>query len=108
MEKKNGRTGMQLLRWSYPFHGRIFETWIENLEKLIPSCVPSRNNRKSKEGSKKRKAVAVNNSDDEETDQGHTGKKVLSVPWHVRTYHGSMYHTQGTGQASKAEKEQTI
>ena len=30
-------------------------------------------------------------------------QNVLSIPWHVRTYHSSMYHTQGTGQTNKTE-----
>ena len=42
----------------------FFETRIENLEKSIPSApnVLSRNNRKSKKQSKKRKAVTFNDS----------------------------------------------
>ena len=35
-------------------------------------------------------------------------KEVLPVPRYVRTYHGSVYHSQGTGQANKIEKEQTF
>ena len=42
-----------------PIHSitEFFETRIENLEKSIPLSVPSRNKKKSKKGSKKRKSV---------------------------------------------------
>ena len=39
---------------------KFFETRIENLEKSIPPSVPSRNNKKSKKGIKKRKSVTFN------------------------------------------------
>ena len=38
----------------------FFETMIKNLEKSIPPSVPSRNNKKSKKGIKKRKSVTFN------------------------------------------------
>ena len=41
------------------------------IEKSIPPNVPSRNNRKSKNGSKRRKLVTFDDSDDEDSDEGH-------------------------------------
>ena len=64
----------------------FFETKIENLEKSIPPSVPSRNNKKSKKGSKKRKAKTYVDSEDKDSDQGHTGKKFFQ-------YHGTCGHT---------------
>ena len=81
----------------------FFETRIENLEKLIPPSVPSRNNKKSKKGSKKRKAVTCNDFEDKDSDQEHS--VVLSEPRHVRIYPDSMHYAQGTGQASKIKKD---
>ena len=45
-----------------------------------------KNNKKSKKGSKKRKAVTFNNYEDKDSDQGHTGKKFYQ-------YHGMCGHT---------------
>ena len=58
-----------------PIHSvaEFFETRIENLEKSIPPSVPSSNRKRKKKGYKKRKAVTFNNSDDENSDQGHPG-----------------------------------
>ena len=64
----------------------FFETRIENLEKSIPPSIPSRNNRKSKKGSKKRNSITFDDSDDEDSDQGHSGKKFCQ-------YHGMCGHT---------------
>ena len=64
----------------------FFETRIKNLEKSIPPSVLSRNNKKGKKGSKNRKRVACNNSDDDDSDQGYTGKKFCQ-------YHGTCRHT---------------
>ena len=71
-----------------PVHAmaEFFEIRIENLEKLIPPSVPSRNNKKSKKGSEKRKAMTLGDSEDEDSDQGHTGKK-------FRQHHGTYGHT---------------
>ena len=71
----------------------FFETRIKNMERSIPPSVPSRNNRKSKKGFKKRKLVTFVNSDYDNSDQGKKGEKVLSVPWHKQTYHGLMHHS---------------
>ena len=53
-----------------PIHSMVefFEARIDFLEKLIPPSVPSRNNRKSKKGSKKRKLVTFDDSDYEDLD----------------------------------------
>ena len=69
------------------------ETRIENLEKSIPPSVPSRNNRKSKKGSKKRKSVTFGES-----------KVVLPVPWYVRTNYGRVYSFKSKSQTCKTEK----
>ena len=71
-----------------PIHSvaEFFETRIENLEKSIPPSVISRNNRKSKQGSKQRKLVPFDSSDDEDSDQGHSGKKFCQ-------YQGTCGHT---------------
>ena len=58
--------------------------------------------------SKKRKAVIFGDSKDEDSEEESQGKKHLSVLWHVRTYHGRVHYVKDTGQASKAEKEQTF
>ena len=64
----------------------FFKTRIDNLEKSIPPSVPSRKNRKSKKGSKKRKLVIYDDSDDEDSDEGHSGKFFCQ-------YHGTCGHT---------------
>ena len=64
----------------------FFETRIENLEKSIPPSIPSRNNKKSKKGSKKRKLVTFDDSGNEDSDQGHSGKKFCQ-------YYGTRGHT---------------
>ena len=93
-----------------PIHSmpEFFETTIKNLEKSIPPSIPSRNKRKSKKVPKKRNAVTFDNSQEKDLHQRHIGKKFLTETWHVRTYHGSIHHAQGTSQADKAEKERTI
>ena len=47
-----------------PIHSMVkfFMSRIENLEKSIPPSVPSRNRKKNKKGSKKRKIATSNNS----------------------------------------------
>ena len=40
----------------------LFKSRMEKLEKLIPPSVPSRNNKKSRKGLKKRKSVTFDNS----------------------------------------------
>ena len=85
MENENGRTRIQL---DGPIHSMAesFETRIENLEKSIPPSVPSRNNKKSKKGSKKRKSVTFDNSNDEDLHEGKKGKKFCQ-------YYGTCGHT---------------
>ena len=64
----------------------FFKTRIENLEKSIPPSVPSRNKGKSKKGSKKRKVVTFDNSENKDADEGHKGKMFCQ-------YHGTCGHT---------------
>ena len=73
----------------------FFETNIESLEKSIPPSVPSRNNRKSKKGIKKRKAMTFNNSEDKDSDRGQKGTKFCQ-------YHGTCGHTTDQGTTLKA------
>ena len=86
VEKENARTGIQLLRWSYPIYGRFLKTRIENLEKSISLSIPARNNKKNKNDSKKRKLATFANSDIEGLDKRQKGKK-------FRQYHGTCGHT---------------
>ena len=71
-----------------PIHSKVefFETRIENLEKSITPSVPSRDYRKSKKGSKKRKLVTFDDSEDENSDQRHSGRKFSQ-------HHGTCGHT---------------
>ena len=85
-EKKMVEQGYNNLGGSIHSMEEFFETRIENLEKSIPPSVTSRNNKRSKKGSKKRKAVTFNNSDDEDLNQGQKGKKFCQ-------YHGTCRHT---------------
>ena len=64
----------------------FFETMIENLQKSIPPRFPSRNNKKSKTGSNKRKGVTFDNSEDVDSEEEHKGKKFCQ-------YHGTCGHT---------------
>ena len=64
----------------------FFKTRIENLKKSIPQIVPSRDNMKGKKGSKKRKTVTFNNSEEKDSDEGQKGKKFCQ-------YHSSCGHT---------------
>ena len=65
----------------------FFETRTENLEKSIPPSVPTRNNRKSKKGSMEKKLVTFDDADDEDSDEGHLGKKFCH-------YHYACGHTK--------------
>ena len=67
--------GYNYLDDSIDFMAEFFQTRIANLEKSISQSVYSRNNRKSKKGSKKRKLVSFNNFYNEDSDQRHTGMK---------------------------------
>ena len=60
-----------------PIHSmtEFFNTGIVNLEKSIPLSVLARNRNKSKKGSKKRKVVTFDDSEDEESTKEHKGKK---------------------------------
>ena len=64
----------------------FFETRIENLEKSIPRSAPSINRKTKKKWSKKRKSVTFRNSEDEDSEEVHKGKK-------FRQYHGTCRHT---------------
>ena len=66
----------------------FFETRIKSLEKSFLPSVPSRNKKKSKKWSKKRKAVTFNDSKDKVSDQGHSVKKFCQ-------HHGTFGHTTG-------------
>ena len=82
-----------------------FETRIENLEKSITSIIQSRNNSKIKKGSKERKLVSFDDSDDRNSDEGHSGKRFYQ--FHDTCIHTTDQYTtlnQGTGQASKIKK----
>ena len=59
-----------------PIHStaKCFETRIENLEKSIPLSVPSRNRKKNKGRSKKRKSFTFDNSEDNNLIEGHKGE----------------------------------
>ena len=64
-KKKMVEQGYNYLDGLIHFIAEFCETEIENLEKIIPPSVPSRNSKKSKIGSKKRKAVVTSdNSED--------------------------------------------
>ena len=80
------KQGYNYLNGPIHYMAEIFETRIKKLEKSIPPSVPSRNNRKSKKGSKKRKSVILDDSNDEDSDQGHSGKKFCH-------YHDTYGHT---------------
>ena len=56
-----------------PIHSmaEFFETGIENLEKKIPLSVTSKNKKKSKKGSKKRKSVTFGDAENENSEDEH-------------------------------------
>ena len=85
-EKKMVEQGYNYLDCSIHSMAELFETRIENLEKSIPPGVPLINNRKSKKGSKKSKAVTFNNYEDKDSDEGLSGKKFCQ-------YHSTCGHT---------------
>ena len=60
-----------------PIHStaEFFETRIKNLEKLIPPSLFSRNRKKNKKGSKKKKSITFEDSEGEDLDEGHKGEK---------------------------------
>ena len=60
----------------------FFETRIE----IIPPSVPSRNYKKNKKGSKKRKSVTFSDSKEEDSEDEHKGKTFCK-------YHDSCGHT---------------
>ena len=64
----------------------FFKTRIANLEKSILPSVPSRNKKKSKKGSKKMKEVTFGDSNDEDSEEEHKGKKLCQ-------YHNMCGHT---------------
>ena len=61
-KKKMVEQGYNYLVGSIHSMAEFFETRIENLEKSIPLSVRSRNRKKSKKGSKKRKGVIFDDS----------------------------------------------
>ena len=85
-EKKMVGQGYNYLDGPIHSMAEFFETRIEHLEKSIPSSVLSRNNKKRKKGSKKRKLMTFNDSGDKDLDQRHTEKKFCQ-------YHGTYGHT---------------
>ena len=56
-KKKRVELGFNYLYGPIHTMAEFFKTRIDNLQKSIPPSVPSRNNRKCKKGSKKRKLV---------------------------------------------------
>ena len=71
-----------------PIHSmrEIFETRSKNVEKSIPSSIPSRNKMKPNKVSKKRKAVTFGVSEDEDLEDEYKVKKFCR-------YHGMCGHT---------------
>ena len=53
---------------------KFLETKIENLEKLIPPSVPSRDRKSKKKGSKKKKAVTFGDSADKNSEEEFKAK----------------------------------
>ena len=64
-KKKKVEQGYNYLNGPIQSMAVFFEIRIENLEKSIPSSVPSRNKKKPKKGSKKRKLVTFGDPMDE-------------------------------------------
>ena len=76
----------------------FLETRIANLEKPILQSIPSRTNRKNKRPSNKRKLVTF--PDDENLDQGHSGKTFCK-------HNGTSEHTTEQCTILKALVKQT-
>ena len=91
--------GYNCLDGSIHSMAEFFKTRIKNLEKLIPPSVPSRNNRKSKKGSKKRNAITFNDSENEDLDQGHSQMMFCQ-------YQGTCGHTTDQNSTLKAQVKQ--
>ena len=105
---KNGRTGIQLLRWSYPFYGRILWNKDWKPRKINPiKC----SLKKQEEIQKKFKEKEIGNF---QRFQGWwfrgwaQGQNVLPVPWHMWTYHGQEYYIKNASQTSKIEETNTL
>ena len=88
-EKKMVEEGYNYL--DSPIHSmtEFFEIMIENLEKSIPLSVPSRNNKKSKKGPKKKKFVTSGISKDEDSEEEQKVKEFCQ-----QTYYGQMYYVK--------------
>ena len=73
-KKKKVERGYNFLDGPIHSMAEFFKTRIANLEKSISPSVPSRNKKKSKKGSKKRKAVTFDDFEDKHSDQGQKCK----------------------------------
>ena len=101
MEKENGRTGIQLLRWSYPFYGRV----------LRDKKLKSRKKNPTKCTLIKRKRVKKKESSDLQWFRGQWFR-VWTQGQTFCHYHGTCGHTTDdakiTGHTSKTEEMETL
>ena len=97
---ENGRIEIQLLKWSYLFYGRIPEDKDWKSRKNNPTKWSLKNNKNSKNGSKKRKAVTLDGPEGEGLDEGQNRKK-------FRQYNGTCGHTTDQCTTLKALVKQT-
>ena len=114
LKKKMAEQGYNYL--DGPIHSmtEFFETRIKNLEKSIPLKVLSRNSKNSKKGSKKKKAVTFDHSEDEDLikdfqERSFASTMVLMDIPRINALHSrKRVCEESTSQASKTDEEQTI
>ena len=102
MEKENGRTGIQLLRWSYHSMAEYLKIWksqspwwflkTQEEEEKFP-----------REGKLQPLTIQKTNTRTRKFRQN-----VLPVPWQVRTYHGRVHYAQSIDQVSNTKEEQAF
>ena len=83
MEKENDRAGIQMvlsILWQNSSRQEL-KIWKNQSHQVFPR----ETGRKAKKRSRKKKEVTFNNSEDEDSDQGHPGKKFCQ-------YHGTCGH----------------
>ena len=92
--KEKGRTGIQLLRWFYLFYGKILRDKDWRFRIINSTKWSLKKQQEKKERSQEKESSNFQRFWGWRFRSRTFRKKVLPVPLHMLTYHGSMYHSQ--------------
>ena len=79
MENENSRTGIQQLRYSYPFYDKILEDKNWKIRNIIPTKCSLKKEQEKQEIFQEKEIGHFWQLDDEDWDHGYTGKKFVST-----------------------------